>query len=555
MIRLHTGSTPGTPTSNSREADQTMDRKLLLVYPKSPPPCYLDIRAAEPLVRRSSLLLHAGLATVAALTPAEFRVRIIDANLEPIDFDEPYDIVGISGHQFHTESAREIAEAFRGRGALIVCGGPAVSITPEKFRPFSDVLIIGEAERIWPRFLQDYLEGRHEPAYRETERFDLSISPVPDYSSFEPSTLKRYMSGIVQTSRGCPWDCEYCAAITYLGRKVRRKPIGTVLEELDQLHRLGLRFVWLVDDNFSAGRRQAKALLKAIRAWNRAKRHPMALSASLSLETARDVEFLELAAEAGLTRVSIGIGSPDEASLEEANKLQNLRRDIGEDVRVFHEHGILVSGGCMVGFDNDDISIFQRQFDFFTDIGVAEVRVYPVQALEGTRLKDRMASEGRWNDWDRAAEVGRKLAGDHFVPSLFNVVTFVPRRMTPAQLRQGSLWLLAQFNRLDAHARRLQTFFSNYEASPRKERLSIPHGPPTLEDLGMALRVLRSSYAQASPLERKAIKDLLRTAQRSSHPQRFSFVIGALLAVKNNRAMLDAHGVDPARIEDPGRAT
>ncbi len=531
-----------------------MSRKLLLVYPKSPPPCYLEMGAVAPLVRRSSLLLHASLPTVAALTPPEFEVRIIDENLETIDYDVPYDVVGISCHHYHSGPAREIAERFRARGALVVCGGPVVSVTPEKFRGFSDVLIIGEAERTWPKFLQDYLHGRHERVYEETERFDLSISPVPDYSGFAPSTLKQYMSGIVQTSRGCPYDCEYCAAITYLGRKVRRKPIDTVVAELEQLHALGFRYVWLVDDNFSAGRREAKALLRAIRTWNRGKRHPMGLSAALSLETARDTEFLALAAEAGLTRVSIGIGSPDEASLQEANKVQNLRRDIKADVKAFHQHGILVSGGCMVGFDADDLSIFQRQLDFFTEIGVAEVRVYPVQALEGTRLKDRMAAEGRWHDWDRAAEIGRSLAGAHFVPSLFNVVTFDPRNMTAEQLRQGSLWLLAQFNRLEAHVGRLQTFFHNFEHSPVKDKLAIPHGPPTLEDLGMAARVLRSAWAEADRVERQALRTLLSTARRSSHPQKFSFVIGALLAVKNNRAMLDAHGVDVARIRNPACA-
>ena len=301
-------------------------KTILLIFPKNNSRTYDDISGdSKFLMKKPGGMVNVSLATVAALTPAEFAVRIVDENIESIDYNEPYDLVGITGYSTQLHRAHEIAAEFSKRGVLVVCGGPSVSLSPERWRPFADVLIIGEAERIWPQFLTDYLLDSYQREYRETERFDLSISPIPDYGGYSRKSLKKYMMGIVQTSRGCPFDCEFCDVTVYVGRKMRYKPIENVIEEVAQLYKMRKsRFIFLADDNFSAGRSRAKKILIALRDWNWKQRKPVSFITQVSIDAAGDDEFLELAAEAGLTRVFIGIETPNISSLRESNKKQNI---------------------------------------------------------------------------------------------------------------------------------------------------------------------------------------------------------------------------------------
>ena len=286
-------------------------KKLLLVFHKSFAVSYGDMRFVGDLMPRVGLM-NAGLTTVAALTPRTFDIEIVDENLEQVPYDKPWDLVGITGYHTQILQAREVARRFSGRGVPVVCGGPSVSISPERWRPFADVLVIGEAERIWPRFLADFLAGRHGCEYREAERFDLAITPAPDYSGYSRRAKGTYYGGIVQTSRGCPFDCEFCDVIVFVGRKMRYKPVELIIEEVDALKGMGMKFAVLADDNFSAGRRKAKEILEALCRWNRKQRDPMSFVTQLSIEISDDAAFLELAAEAGLNRVLVGIESPSE---------------------------------------------------------------------------------------------------------------------------------------------------------------------------------------------------------------------------------------------------
>ena len=520
-----------------------MDRKkLLLVFPKSFAFSYGDMQFIPYLMKQAGLM-NVSLPTLAAMTPADFEVEIVDENLAPLRTDRPVDLVGITG--FHTQllRAEEIARTFRARGVPVVCGGPSASISPERWRPFSDVLVIGEAERTWPRFLADFLAGTHQDEYREDGPVDLSTTPVPDYGPIPRAVRRMYFGGIVQTSRGCPFDCEFCDVIVYVGRKIRYKPVDKILEEVEQIHRLGKKFVVLADDNFSAGRDQAKAILEALGAWNRRLRSPVSFVTQLSIDIAGDEEFLRLAAGAGLNRVLIGVESPDDESLREVHKLQNVRSDLLADVRKFHAHGIVVLGTSIVGFDNDDLSIFRRHLDFFNDAGCLSPQPFPLQAPDGTPLKERMIEEGRYRGWNPEVETERA--------NNFNTFTFTPKKMTVEELQSGLLWLIRELYRPEAVVKRFETFCETFEASAVRESLGILSSRLDRQGLGILLRTLKYCFTRAPREERSAFRRLLGLARRSSHPQRFMLALTVFLNARNVREMLERLCDDVEAIRHP----
>jgi radical SAM superfamily enzyme YgiQ (UPF0313 family) len=537
--------------------------RILLVSPDDFATTYGDLRHVSHITGDVGRLLNVALPTLAALTPSEIEVRLVDENAERLDFDEPFDLVGITGYPPQIFRAREIAEAFRRRGSLVVCGGTSASLSPDLWRPFADVLVIGEAERTWPRFVTDWLAGRHEREYREDERPDLSISPVPDYSGYRRSTLRRFSGGIVQTSRGCPFECEFCDAIVFAGRKTRYKPVDRIVAEVDQLAALGMRHVYLADDNFGASRRKSKEILRALRDWNRARARPMPFLTQLTIDLSDDEEFVELAAEAGLTRVFVGLETPNEDSLIETNKRQNLRTDMREGVRRFQRRGIEVLGGSVVGFDHDDLSIFQRQASFFAEIGVPSVQVYPLNAPDGTPLKERMVREGRYIAWTESTAAGTR----HF--SYFNSYTIVPKQMTVEQLRQGVYWLLWRLYDWRAFVDRFVTFLETYEAAAGAgAQADIPSSTSgsTLatawhvlrhdrEGLRLLLRIVRDCAQRRDAAQSAALLRLLAAARRSSHPQRWQLAIAAFLTVVNTRRMLEAQapGIERTSYPSGGR--
>lgn len=340
-------------------------------------------------------------------------------------------------------------------------------------------LLWGEAERIWPQFLADYLINSYKAEYCEKEKFELDNVPMPDYSSIPPEIIKQYMNGIVQTSRGCPFNCEFCSVIVYFGRKMRYKPADIVLREVDQLYKMGFRTVFLADDNFSANRENAKNILRTLRDWNIKLKNPMAFATQVSIDIAKDENFLELAVEAGMRSVFIGIETPNKDSLIETGKMHNIHTDILNDVKKIQEHGILVQSGCIIGFDNDDLSIFQRQFDFLSDAGIFRMSVYPLQAADGTRLKERMIKEGRYIDLDQTN------IKENQNTSIFNTFTIKPKQMTLSQLQQGVFKLLWDLYNPINFTNRVKIFFDTFENSPKKSKLKIPKPRISINDTGL----------------------------------------------------------------------
>jgi radical SAM superfamily enzyme YgiQ (UPF0313 family) len=339
-----------------------MPKSVYLINPADDFPSYWGFEAFagwgfDPVIATADLAIT----TLAGMFPKDFSVHLCDEHLAPVDFDISVDYVGITGKISQHNRMLAIAKQFRERGKTVIIGGPYASLSPDTLRPHCDILVRGEIEEIVDEICDDLRMSRWKEEYVGGKP-DLSQCAVPKWEKYPND---RALSGALQTSRGCPFECEFCDVIQYLGRKQRHKSVNQILIELDELYRHGYRSIFLADDNFTVYRSRAKEVLAALRDWNcRRENGQVYFATQVSIDAAKDDELLRMCAEAGLTTVFIGIETPNESSLKEAKKRQNTGVDLTEQVRKFFDHGICVIGGMIVGFDADGLNTFERQYEF-----------------------------------------------------------------------------------------------------------------------------------------------------------------------------------------------
>src|ERR1043166_7238311 len=220
--------------------------KIYLIAPRNPESFWTFDRIL-PSLNKKCVFPNLSLPTVAGITPREHEVVLCDENVEPVDFDTDADIVGITGYVIHTQRIFEIAAEFRRRGKFVVAGGPFASLCPEELRDKVDVVFVDEAEYTWPQFLADYAAGSWQAEYRQVEKPSMHDSPLP---RFDLLHIDQYRTMTIQFARGCPFNCEFCDIIVMYGRRPRTKTVAQVMAEVQALHRLGIRNIFVVDDNF-----------------------------------------------------------------------------------------------------------------------------------------------------------------------------------------------------------------------------------------------------------------------------------------------------------------
>lgn len=420
----------------------TARKRILLINPLPSMSLYSWPDVAD-ITGRPGYIMNIALPTLAALAPPEVDITIVDEAVEPVDFEGQWDLVGITGYLTQMRRMCEIADEFRRRGRLVAIGGPYASLSPHVVRPHADILFRGEAESTWPAFLADFLAGHWQAEYSAHEMIDLHTSPVPRIDRLRPNA---YELGVVQTSRGCPFECEFCDVIVYLGRRQRHKTPQRVVDELERLYRAGYRSVFLSDDNFTANRRRAADIMTAVRDWNRAQPEPVALYTQLSIDVTRDrdLPLLDLCAEAGLQQAFVGIETPNADALREVHKRQNLRSDLVDDVHRIQQRGIMVQAGMITGFDSDTLDSFGVMYEFLQAAGIPMVLLAMLNALDGTPLQRRLADAGR---------LKRLLLADAALDT-----NIVPLQMTSQELLKGTIWLLNRLYRPRAFLERLAVF-------------------------------------------------------------------------------------------------
>jgi radical SAM superfamily enzyme YgiQ (UPF0313 family) len=370
-----------------------MTVRLLLINPKFPESFWsFNWALREILPRKRALNPPLGLATLAALCPPSWQVRIVDENIESIPLAPDADIVGVCGMGVQVPRQLELLAYYRVRGYLTVAGGSYASLCPERYEGHADVIVSGEAENIWPRFCADFVRGAPERLYRETGLVKLEDAPTPRFDLLQ---LEHYTSATLQFSRGCPYLCEFCDIIVMFGRKPRFKTVAQIERELDALRAAGARNAFFVDDNLIGNRPAARALLAFLARYQRQHGYPLRFGTELTLNVAQDDALLQALREAGFMWVFIGIETPDEAALQETRKTQNTRQDMLASVRRIYAHGVDVLAGFIIGFDGDTPASFERQRQFIMHSGIQAAMIGLLTALPRTPLYARLETEGR----------------------------------------------------------------------------------------------------------------------------------------------------------------
>ncbi len=501
-------------------------KKILLIAPgsdDSQKPQSSWMLHSNPFLKRKAFTSPLHIATIAGLTPDDMEVDLWDEPVHGyIDKDTPfhkdYDLVGVTGYGLHFPRACKISRVFRDRGVPVAVGGAGVSSIPKLYRDHFDILFVGEAELTWPRFIEDFRRGEWKTEYRECELPDMALSPAPRWDSIATDMSASYLTGSVQVTRGCPFNCEFCDVWQIFGRKVRLKPVDLVVQELNTLQKLGVHSVMLCSDNFIGNAKYARELLRALIPVNQSYPAPLQFRTELTLTVARDQELLELLADTNFAGVLIGLESPNEASLKETRKNHNLRfGDLAENCRKILSYGIPIEGSLIVGFDNDTTDAFDLQFDFIQEACIPFPRIHMLKAIRGTDLWERLMKEGR------VCEVDKRYGNTNDIDPQHST-NIIPKNMTRIQLLTGYMDLVERVFEWGAFEARMKRFIKGVK---RKPQIKEHHNP--LPDL------LEKSLHQMDEKTSQTIGNLLAYARKHAP---FMLLHVAILSIRNLQEIL-----------------
>ncbi len=485
-----------------RTGELTNDMNALLIYPEWPD-TYWSFKHALSFEGKRSAYPPLGLLTIASLLPKHWKIRLVDTNIRRLtEADLKWaDVALLSGMLVHKQELLELLARCRSRGLSTVIGGPVTS-SVEELPQHADHVVIGEAEELVAGLAADLERGTAKPLYNAAERPSLSKTPLPDLSLINP---KHYSSMAIQYSRGCPFNCEFCDIIEIYGRTPRTKSPSQVVAELEQLYEHNWRgSVFIVDDNFIGNKREVKKLLPVLAEWNSRRKQPFTFFTEASLNLADDRELLQMMKDARFNRVFLGIETPVEESLKEAQKLQNTRRDLMASVQRIQGYGMEVMAGFIVGFDSDPEDIFDRQVEFIQESGIPLAMVGLLLALPGTQLYRRLMKEGR---------IVNEGHGDNMNLSL----NFIPK-MNPQRLVEGYRDILQRIYHPDAYYERVRKFLAQYKPTHRVARVRSDY-------VALARSILRQGILGDS--RRSYWKFFLEAATRYRH----SFDTDIMLAI------------------------
>ena len=428
--------------------------KILLLWPKFPA-TFWSFKSALPFIAKKSAFPPLGLLTVASLLPQAWEKKLIDLNVEKLkDKDILWaDFVFISAMAIQKDSAVELIETVKKFNKKIVAGGPLFTTDYDEFLKKIDHFVLDEGEETLPLFLADLNKGTLKKVYRSDLRPDIKKTPQPSWKLIK---LKNYASMCVQYSRGCPFNCEFCDIVFLNGRVPRTKSKEQILAELDALYERGWREgVFFVDDNFIGNRAELKKeILPAIIRWQEEKHFPFTFNTQVSINLSDDEELMDLMLKAGFETVFIGIETVEEKSLNECQKLQNMNRDLLSSIKLIQNRGFQIQGGFILGFDNDNLSIFNRMIDFIQKSKITMAMVGLLQAMPKTRLWQRLKEEKR---------LLNQASGDNTDGAL----NFIPK-MNRASLLAGYKKVVDHIYAPKQYSQRLISFLKEYE--PKKHK-------------------------------------------------------------------------------------
>ena len=409
----------------------------------------------EKRILGQTALMPLFLPTIAAATPKDFEIQIIDEKIEEINFDDKVDIVGIGAMTSTINRAYEISDEYRKRGVKVAIGGIHASMMYEEAAQHADSVIIGEADFLWREAMEDFKNGGLKKYYSYSEYPNIEEIPTPRNDLIK---TERYVINQVQTTRGCPFDCDFCSVKAFSGNQYRVKKIEQTIKEIQSLsptydinifgHKLkSPKTLLFADDNLIGNKAYAKKFLEAIT--------PLKLEdwyCQSSINLGRDREMISMMKQAGCHSVIIGIESVMPETIQSMDKKINKVEDYSECIANIQSAGIKVMPSFVVGSDTEDESIFEKTATFIKDNNLVYPMINILTPLPGTKLYTRMENEGRilhknWTKYD------------------FESVCFKPKNMSAKTLEDGRRWIFREIFSLDNIQKRYDNFMTKKEAN------------------------------------------------------------------------------------------
>jgi radical SAM superfamily enzyme YgiQ (UPF0313 family) len=399
-----------------------------LISPRSP---------VQGATKREKAILFSrlSLTTVATLFPRDARIRLINDSLDEIDFDEKVDIVGITAMTSTAPRAYEIADRFREKGVTVILGGMHPTAVPQEASLHADAVVMGEAESQMHDLINDFKAGKLKKLYHSSTRPSLADFPLPRKDLLDGNKFYKEWD-MIQTTRGCPFSCDFCSVSDFFGRTYRTRPIPDVIKEVRKIKESNSRAtIFFVDDNITGNPSYARKLFKALAQLN------IRWFGQSSVIIARDRELLRLAANSGCLALFMGFESLSSANLSQIGKTTNHVKDYNEAIRKIHDSGIGIVGAFIFGFDSDDEGVFEETVEFIEKNQLELASLSILTPLPGTRLYKQMQEQDRITDRDWA----KYTCGE---------VVFRPRLLNADQLQSGYYWARSQISSYGSILRR-----------------------------------------------------------------------------------------------------
>ncbi len=507
--------------------------KILLISPGSPDDIDSQITQGIPYLFAKTLFAPHAIAAVAALTPAEHEVVLHDEYVrgpaEEIIRANRFDIIGISITSNQQNRSLDIARFCKEYfpSSLVIFGGIGVEHLIHQEMPDVDVIFHGEAEETWPRFLEDLKQGAWPRVYKNISKPDMAKTPAPRWELLRDD-LSSYTTVLLQTTRGCPFDCSFCDVIYTFGRKLRSKTIEQVLEEVRRLSALGVKMIFIADDNFAGDKKYTKDLLRQLIPLNNSFKTPIEFITQIDITIANDEELLTLLADCNFHSLMIGIESVNEQSLKDYNKQQNLRIPIREAVRKIQSYGMVVLAHMIIGADSDDTEVFRKTTEFITDTNIVHHLCHPLAAPPGTKM---------WYELKRAGRIIITDTGE--IADKTDIISnIIPKQMTRIEMFEGLAGYWENIYDPEKFTRRALTFIEGVQYKPKIKE-------PGLKDLWtlrkMLWRVFTFFMFDAGKDHKKAFFTILRATQKKGMYLLPKIIyIYTCYLVDYNRSMYDA---------------